>query len=161
MKVTAIIILLLLAIAGATAPVYAQSFTVDSAKKSVDFSGDFGDAEIQLSAVKKLPAFSGGKKAWQDFLRSNINIAVPFSNKAIPGTYKLLLRFMVRSNGKLSDIGADTNCGYGMESEVIRCIKKSADWIPAETSSGRKVSFTIRTAVTFIVKQNDVSISFE
>jgi hypothetical protein len=161
MKVISINIFLLLAITGTPALLYPQSFTVDSAKKSIDFSGDFGDAEIHLSAVKKLPSFSGGKKAWQNFLRSNINIAVPFSNKAIPGTYKVMIRFFVGSDGKLRNIGADTNCGYGMETELIRCIKTSADWIPAETSSGKKVSFTMRTAVTFIVKQNDVSISFE
>lgn len=161
MKITSTIILLLFAVAIAPAPLCAQGFTVDSAQKSIDFSGDFGDAEIHLSAVKKMPKFTGGKKAWQDFLRSNINIAVPFSNKAIPGTYKPIIRFVVGSNGKLSGIGADTNCGYGMETELIRCIKKSTDWMSAETSSGKKVSFTMRTAVTFTVKQNDVIISFE
>ncbi len=71
-----------------------------------------------------------------------------------------MVRFIVGSDGKLRGIGADSNCGYGMESEVIRCIKKSAEWIPAETNSGRKVSFTLRTVVTFIVKQNDVLIRF-
>ena len=162
MKLTSIIIILVLTIAGIPASIHAQTFTIvnDSSKKSVDITGHFNNAEIQLPAVKKQPEFAGGKKAWQDFLRNNINISVPFTNKAIPGSYKVMIRFIVGSNGKLSGVGADSNCGYGMESEVIRCIKKSSDWIPAETNSGKKVSFTLRQAVTFNIKQNDVIVSF-
>ncbi len=139
----------------------AQVFTIDSSKKSLDVSGDFKDVEIQLPAVKKLPEFPGGKPAWQKFLLSQIDIKVPFANKAIPGKYSTMVRFVVRSDGKLSGIGADSNCGYGMEEEVIRSISKSNLWIPAETNSGKKVSFIMRTIVIFTVKQNDVAVSFQ
>lgn len=146
--------------AGIPSLLYAQSFTIDSSKKAMDVSGAFNNAQIHLPAVEKQPAYPGGKKAWQDFLRSNINIAVPFSNKAVPGTYNVIIQFIVGSDGKLSIVGADSNAGYGMESEVIRCMKKSADWNPAETSSGKKVNFALRTIVTFTVKQSDVVLGF-
>lgn len=139
---------------------HAQTYALDSSNKSIDVFGSFNDAEIHLSAVKKQPQFLGGKKAWDDFLRSNINIKIPFSNKAQAGTYKVMIRFIVGSDGKLRGIGADSNCGYGMEAEVIRCINKSNNWMPAETNSGKKVSFTLRTGVTFVVKQNEVLIQF-
>lgn len=161
MKGTFTIILFVLTIIGIPALLHAQSFTIDTTKKSMDISGQFNGAAINLPAVKKRPEFPGGKKAWQDFLRSNINIAVPIANKAIPGTYKVMIRFIVESDGKLSGPGAESNCGYGLESEVIRCIKKSTKWIPAETSSGKKVNFTLRTIVIFTAKQNDVVISFQ
>jgi hypothetical protein len=156
------IIMLIFVLTGVTFSLHAQSFTIanDSGRNSIDISGSFNGAEVNLPAVKKLPQFNGGKKAWQEFLRSNINIKVPFVNKAVPGIYKVMIRYIVGSNGKLSGIGADSNCGYGMESEVIRCINKSPDWTPAETSSGDKVSFTLRTIVIFTVKPNDVIISF-
>lgn len=136
-----------------------HSYTVDSAK-NINVIGDFNGAEIHLPTAKKLPAFPGGSKAWQDFIRSNINIAIPFKNKAVPGQYKVMVRFIVRSDGTLSAIGADSNSGYGMEAEVIRCIRKSINWIPAETSNGQKVSFLVRAVVIFTVKLNDVIISF-
>jgi hypothetical protein len=163
MRLTSTIIFLVLMIAGTSMPLHAQNFIIvsDSSKSSIDVYGQFNGAEVQLPAVKKQPEFPGGKKAWQDFLRSNINIKVPFENKANPGAHMVMVRFIVRSNGKLSWIGADSNCGYGMEAEVIRCIKKTVDWIPAETSSGKKVAFTMRTIVVFTVKQNDVSIGFQ
>ena len=160
MKISLNLILSLFIIVGTPSFLYAQKFIIDSTNNTVDFSGQFNGGEIHLSAVKKQPDFPGGKKAWQKFLLSNIDIKIPFANKAIPGSYKIMIRFIVRSDGKLWGIGADSNCGYGMESEVIRCIKKSPEWKPAETSSGKKVSFTLRTIVIFTVKQNDVVIGF-
>jgi hypothetical protein len=132
----------------------------DSSKKAVDFSGQANNAEIQLPSVKNQPEYPGGRKAWQDFLRSNINIAVPFANKAIQGNHLVMIRFIVGSDGKVSGVGSDSNCGYGMESEVIRCIQKSPEWIPAETASGKQVRFILRQLVSFNVKANDIGISF-
>ncbi len=161
-KVTAKYIVLVVAVLGISPMLYAQRVTIatDSAKKTVDFSGNANNAEIQLPSVEKRPEFPGGKKAWQDFLRQNINISVPFSNKALPGNYTVMIRFIVGNNGKLTEIGADSNCGYGMESEVIRCIQNSADWIPAETTSGKKVRFILRQQVNFQVTKNDIVIAF-
>lgn len=162
MKVAFVVVLFIPALLAATHTVLrAQNITVDTSAKTIDISPGLKDVEFHLNAVNKKPEFIGGKKAWKDFLRSNINIAVPFSNNAKPGTYQVMIRFIIGSNGKLRAIGAETNCGYGIEKEVIRCIIKSPDWIPAETKSGKKVSFTMRTAIKFTVKQNDVIVSFE
>ncbi|MEO7444870.1 MAG: hypothetical protein ABIT96_09785 [Ferruginibacter sp.] len=159
MKVTSVIILLVFTIAVTPTLLHAQSFTIDTLNNSIDVSGNFNGGEIHLPAVKSRPDFPGGKKAWQDFLLSNINIRIPVANKAIPGTYKVMIRFIVGSDGKLWGIGSDSNCGYGMELEVMRCINKSVAWIPAETNRGKKVSFTLRTIVIFTVALNDVVIS--
>ena len=161
MKVASIAFLFIMAFAGTPAVLRAQNITVDTSAKVIDISPEFKDVELHINAVNKMPEFRGGKKAWQDFLRSNINVAVPFSNNAKPGTYQVMIRFIIGSNGKLREIGAETNCGYGIEKEVIRCINKSPDWIPAETSNSKKVSFTMRTALKFVVKQNDVTVSFQ
>ncbi len=160
MKSTFTIIVLISAIIAAPALLQAQVLTIDS-KNKIDIADQLKDVEVQLPAVKSRPEFPGGKPAWQKFLLSQIDIKVPFANKAVPGIYSTMVRFIVGSDGKLRDIGADSNCGYGMEAEVIRCIKKSNLWIPAETNSGKKVSFIMRTIVIFTVKQNDVAVSFQ
>ena len=159
MKLTSVIILLMLNVIAIPALVHAQSYTIDTAQRSMDVSGDFKGAELHLPAVKKIPEFPGGKKAWHDFLRSEIDIKVPFANRAVPRTYQVIIWFIVDSNGKVKRIGADSGCGYGMETEVIRCIKKTTDWIPAETSTGKKVSYTLRTLVKFTVTSNNVVVS--
>lgn len=160
MKTTSIFIVLLSCLLSITRSVQAQHFITDSTGKFVDLSPGYDDKEIHPASVKKLPDYAGGKKAWQDFLRANIDIKIPFTNKALPGIYKVMIRYIVKSDGSLSGIGADSNCGYGMESEVIRCIHKSKGWIPAESGEGKKVSFTMRTIVVFNVKEKDVVISF-
>ena len=158
MKISAILVVSFFLSASGT---NAQTFTIDTSKKTIDISEQPNGVEIHLPGVTKKPDFPGGKPAWQSFLRSNIDIKVPFNNKALPGIYKVMIRFIVNSDGKLREVGADTNCGYGMEGEVIRCIKKSVDWIPAETNSGKKVSFTLRQIVIFTVKKDNVQISFK
>jgi hypothetical protein len=138
----------------------AQSFEIDSSKRAIDVTGDFNNAEIHLPAVSTKPEFPGGKKAWHDFLRSNINIAVPFKNRAVPGIYRVVVWFIIGSDGKIRASGADSNSGFGMEAEVLRCINKTVEWKPAETGSGKKVSYTLRTMVVFTIKTNDVVINF-
>lgn len=160
MKLPPLPILFILVTLGFTVVGYSQSIGIDTSRRYLEIEGNFNGAEVNLPVVKKLPEYPGGKKAWQDFLRSNINIAVPISNKARLGVYRVMIRFVVGSDGKLRGIGADSNCGFGMENEIIRCLKKSPDWIPAESSSDGKVGFTLRTIVIFNVKQNDVVISF-
>lgn len=140
--------------------VSAQRISLDSSSTLIDVDAGSSGATIHLPAVAIKPEYPGGKEAWHKFLKDNINIVVPFSNKAVPGTYSVMLHFVVMPDGRLSYIGADSNCGYGMEAEVIRCIKKSGNWKPAETSSGRKVAFTLRTIVLFVVEKNNVRVEF-
>ncbi len=129
-------------------------------KKPLIFPVTLTNAEVQLPAVKKRPDYPGGKRAWQDFLRSNINIAIPFANKAQQGTYLVMIWFIVGNDGKIAGAGADSNSGYGMEGEVIGCILKGAGWMPAETTSGKKVRFKLRQQVSFKVSHNDIAVAF-
>lgn len=161
MKLSTSIIICLIVIACSPRAANAQAFIIDTSSNYIDAVGNFNGAEIHINSVKKTPEFEGGKQAWQDFLRRNINIKVPFSNRAAPGRYMVMIGFIIGSDGTLKNIAADSNCGYGMETELIRCIRLSPAWIPAETSSGIKVSYTLHTMVYFTVKQNDVMISFQ
>lgn len=132
----------------------------DSVQRSLDVRGRSNGAEIQLPMTKVFPSFPGGKEAWYAFLLKHFNKKIPFAQNIKPGTYSVYVRFLVQSNGKLNSIGADSNVGYGLESELLRCIQLSPVWNPAETASGRKVAFTIRQVVTFVVKSNDLQIVF-
>ncbi len=134
--------------------------STDSSTLLLDVTGDFNKAEIQLPALHKKPDFPGGRKAWQNFLSANFNISAPFANRVFPGTYRVMIRFIINAEGKIMDAGAETNCGYGLETETIRCIKKSPEWIPAETASGHKVAFTLRQFVIFKVSQNNIELIF-
>lgn len=135
--------------------------STDSSDKTIDLGGNFNGATVHLQNVKKTPEYKAGKAAWQDFLRKNINVKLFFDNHIQPGTYRALIRFIVDTEGNIRDVSAETNCGYQVEAEIIRCIRKSIPWIPAETASGKKVQFTLRQFVNLAVKSNDIVITFK
>lgn len=132
----------------------------DSTNKNNDISRLFNGAQIHLGDAKTKPAFIGGLNAWHDYLRKNIDPKAFFSRGVKPGQYNVLIRFIIDKQGKIIDAGALTNCGYGMEAEVIRCIRKSPDWNPAANTKGEKVQFTLKQLVAFNIKSNDIEISF-
>ena len=101
--------------------------------------------------------FPGGKDGWKQYLVKNLKSSVPVNNNAPIGIYQVVVRFIVSKEGKISDVAAETNHGYGMEEEVIRILKKGPDWLPAQ-QNGRKVNAYRRQPVTFVVQQDNIKI---
>ena len=94
--------------------------------------------------------FPDGFEGWKRFLEQNLNPNVPVDKGAPDGTYTVYVQFIVSKDGSLSDFKALTKNGYGMENEVIRIIKKSPPWVPAE-QGGKKVNAYRKQPVTFQV----------
>ena len=76
-------------------------------------------------------SFTGGQHGWVKFLQKTLNPDVPVNNGAPNGTYRVVMRFLVRKDGSISDITPESKMGYGMEKEVTRMLLKSPAWIPA------------------------------
>lgn len=72
---------------------------------------------------------------WKKFLERNLVGEVPVDNGAAPGTYTVVVQFIVDASGNVSDIKPVTNYGHGMEQEAMRVIKKSGKWNPARQNS--------------------------
>lgn len=96
--------------------------------------------------------FKGGSAGWSRFLQKNLNPDVPVRLRAPVGSYTVLVRFVVNTDGSLSDIEADTKFGFGMEEEVIRLMKKSPAWVPA-LQFGRPVRAYRLQPITFAVSE--------
>lgn len=99
-------------------------------------------------------AYPGGEEAWRNYLIKNLNANVPVDNGAPSGKFTVIVRFVVSKDGTLSDVRAENSLGYGMDQEVVRIIKKSGRWTPAEQNN-RKVNAYRRQPVTFMVEQPD------
>src|SRR3954468_15444009 len=67
--------------------------------------------------------FQGGEIAWRKFLEQNLRANVPVDKGAPMGAYTVWVQFIVNKEGKIEDVKALTNYGYGMEQEVSRIIK--------------------------------------
>lgn len=103
--------------------------------------------------VETEPSFPGGHEAWNDFLRKNINSIIPVEKGAPPGTYTVILQFIIDKQGNLSDLRALTTHGYGMEEEALRVIKLSGKWEPA-IQNKHKVTAYKKQPVTFVVMED-------
>jgi hypothetical protein len=119
------------------------------------------DMNFMVTNPRYKAQFSGGKTAWKQFLLANINVVVPLIKHAPTGNYLVRVRYVVDKSGALRDFGAESNCGYGMEDELIRCLKTSPAWVPANLEKGIKVSTTMRQFVTFRVKGYDCKLEVE
>ncbi len=96
--------------------------------------------------------YPGGESAWRRYLQGALDIEVPQSNGAPPGTYTVIVRFIVAKDGSLSDVVAETNHGYGLEAESVRAIKKSGKWKPG-IQNGRNVISQKRQPITWVVPE--------
>lgn len=97
-------------------------------------------------------SFAGGTQAWIRYLQKNLNANTPVDHHAPAGVYQIIVKFIVATDGTVSDVKAETKRGYGMEKEVIRIIKNGPAWEPA-IQYGRKVNAYRRQPVTFMVEQ--------
>jgi Gram-negative bacterial TonB protein C-terminal len=95
-------------------------------------------------------AFKGGDPAWKMFIEKNIDISGPVKQGIPPGTYIASVRFIVNTDGNISDVQAMSSHGYGIEAEAVRLIKKTGTWIPA-VQNGRKINAFKTQAITFVI----------
>ena len=77
---------------------------------------------------------------------------MPVDSGAKAGTYTVIAQFIVHKDGSISDPKTLTNHGHGMESEVLRVMKRSPNWIPA-MHDGCAVSAYRKQPVTFVIAE--------
>lgn len=95
-------------------------------------------------------SFAGGESAWRSYLEQNLNANTPVDHGAPAGSYTVWIQFIVGIDGKVSDLKMLTHHGFGMETEVMRILRKSPPWSPAE-QKGRPVKAYRKQPVTFVV----------
>ncbi len=80
--------------------------------------------------VLKEAEFPGGSEAWINYIMENIKIRTATRKHAPAGNYEVRIRFIIDKDGSVTEVSPVSNCGFGMEEEVIRVIKKSPKWNP-------------------------------
>lgn len=83
---------------------------------------------------------------------------MPADNAAPVGRYTVIARFVIASDGSLTDLAAETNLGYGMEKEVLRMLQKSGKWKPA-IKYGKTINAYRRQPVTFQVEEDGFEVT--
>ena len=102
------------------------------------------------SKVEVEAQFVGGDLAWKSFLQRYLRVNTATNNGAPTGTYRVVVKFVVSRTGTVGAVMAETNHGFGMETEAIRVIKRTPHWMAA-INGGHIVSSYRRQPITFVV----------
>lgn len=102
---------------------------------------------------QKEAIFPGDSNAWLTYLYSNLKSDIAARHKASAGRYTVTVSFLVDKNGKVAEVKALVDPGYGTAEEVMRVIKRSPDWIPA-IQNDKPVVYRQKQNITFQVTEN-------
>ena len=104
--------------------------TLSSCKSSFPAAGTLVECNGQLLKPilnpTKRAEFSGGKQAFSDFMRANINL--PQEARKIRG--KVRVAFIVTKEGEICDIRIISKPKQYLDREVIRAIRIMPKWVP-------------------------------
>jgi protein TonB len=111
-----------------------KNFNLKDCKNILKTDTIFKNPEVSAS-------FPGGEKEWQKFLKKNLDMSIGADNEAPEGIHEVTVRFIVNKDGDVCSVRAETKFGYGIEEEIIRVIKKSKNWIPAQVNGVPVISY--------------------
>ncbi len=98
--------------------------------------------------------FPGGQAAWQKYLGKNLDASLPVKEGWKPGTYRVIVQFVVKADGSLSDIKAVNYSESKTAAACISLIAKGPKWLPA-VQNGRPVTSYRNQPIIFVVEDGD------
>jgi TonB family protein len=102
---------------------------IKKASDSLNANFTFAKVEIESSYV-------GGDRGWQQFLVKNFRYPDRAVSNEIQG--QVIVMFVVTKEGKVEDAIVEKSAEYSLDTEALRVLRKSSDWVAAE-QNGRKV----------------------
>jgi hypothetical protein len=99
---------------------------------------------------QEVAKFPGGTTAWTRYLVSHLKIKIPALNKAPTGLYTVVVSFLVNKEGKIVEVKAENNPGFGTAEEAVRVIENGPSWVPA-IQNDKPVIYRQRQSITFQV----------
>jgi periplasmic protein TonB len=91
---------------------------------------------------------------WIDHLTKNLQSVVEKAAKKgmKPGTYTVMVKFLVERDGSISDVHALNDPGYGLAKAAEKVLRSGPKWTPGE-QNGKKVRSYHTQPITIVVQQ--------
>jgi TonB family protein len=102
--------------------------------------------EPVFTVVEKHPEFTGGMRAFGEYLTANVHYPETARASRIEG--KVFVNFIVRKDGRITDVGVLKGLGFGCDEEAIRVISSMPNWKPG-SQSGQPVNVKYNVVVPF------------
>lgn len=124
---------------------------VYSLNEVVIVPGDTTKKNKVYTAVQSQPKFPGDADAFARYLAKYIRYPTAARNKNVQG--RVVLTFVVETDGSLSDVKILRGIGSGCDEEAARVVKASPKWIPGK-QNGKKVRVQYSVPVSFALENN-------
>ncbi|WP_339607718.1 energy transducer TonB [uncultured Roseivirga sp.] len=105
--------------------------------------------------VEEAPTFPGGKQAYSQHLLANLKYPKRAIEEGIEG--KVVVSFVVNTQGKLQDIKIEQGIGAGCDEEALRMLLLSPDWTPGK-QRGRLVNVKMNLPIVFKLSGSDTKV---
>ncbi len=98
--------------------------------------------DISADIVEQMPEFPGGNEKMMEFISSNTQYPQEAKNKGIQG--RVLVNFVVDTDGSVTDVDVMKGIGGGCDEEAVRVVKSMPKWQPGrQRGKAVKVVYTI------------------
>ena len=87
--------------------------------------------------VEQMPSFPGGSQKLKEFIEENLRYPKELEETCVQG--RVIVRFIVERNGKLSNVKVVKSVDPVLDKEALRIVKLMPRWIP-----GRQNGITVR-----------------
>ena len=87
--------------------------------------------------VEQMPSFPGGSQKLKEFIEENLRYPKELEETCVQG--RVIVRFIVERNGKLSNVKVVKSVHPVLDKEALRIVKLLPRWIP-----GRQNGITVR-----------------
>ena len=106
-----------------------------------------------FTQVENEASFPDGNIGWRNYLTKNLDPTIPIKEGMRVGSYKVMVSFIVKKDGSISNVTADNYQGSAMAKSCIDLIKKGPKWLPA-MQNGHAVTAYRKQPITFVVANN-------
>ena len=104
------------------------------------------ESDKVFEVVEKMPSFPGGQGALFDFMEKNIKYPKVAEDNGIQG--RVLVTFIVKKDGSLSDVRVAKSVDPSLDKEAVRLVESMPKWNPG-IEKGQYVNVKFRLPVTF------------
>ena len=104
------------------------------------------ESDKVFDVVDKMPSFPGGQGAMYDFMAMNIQYPKGAEDYGIQG--RVILTFIVKKDGSLSDVRVAKSEDPALDKEAVRLVKSMPKWSPG-IEKGQFVNVKFTVPVTF------------
>lgn len=127
--------------------VQASPYLIEAAKNEL-FDGP-------QDRIDELPSFPGGVDEMNKFIRDNLRYPVTAQEASTQG--RILISFIVKSTGEISNISVIEKADPALDNEAVRVIKSMPKWIPAKLN-GNNVDASYAIPIIFKLSGSQKSI---